>query len=236
MIRHTVTVARLPRQKTQAAVLSLIALALLGTATSAQRRGWEQRDTWQNPAGILEALQVREGSWIADVGAGDGYLTHHLAAAVGPQGRVFAEDINAGSLRSLRRSLPDELADRVTIVEGRTDSPTLPPDALDGVVALNAYHEFTEYQSMLASIRESLKPGGILVIADRATAADSTRSRRRQTSDHRLHYSLVREELVAAGFQIISIDPDFARQSGRSSSEAYWLIAARRPIQPKPIS
>jgi predicted methyltransferase len=213
----------------QSATLSLIALCVLSTTMSAQQRGWERRDRWQNPGGILEALQVQEGSWIADVGAGEGYLTHHLAAAVGPQGRVFAEDIDARSLRSLRNSLPEELVDRVTIIEGQIDSPNLPTDALDGVVALNAYHEFTEHESMLAHIYESLKPGGILVIADRATDADSTRSRNRQSSDHRLHYSAVQEDLLAAGFEILSFEPDFARESGRRSSGTYWLIAARRP-------
>ena len=216
-------------QVSQSTALLLVALCLLSTAISAQPRSWERRDSWQNPAGILQALQVKEGSWIADVGAGEGYLTYHLAIAVGPQGRVFAEDISSRSLRSLRSNLPEELVGRVTIIEGRVDSPNLPEGALDGVVALNAYHEFTEYESMLAHIYESLKPGGLLVIADRATAADSTRGRRQQTSSHRLHYAPVREELQAAGFEIVSLDPDFAREPGSRSSGTYWLMVARRP-------
>jgi predicted methyltransferase len=227
---HARTRAPCPMRRLRlAAAFSLIALCVLGTATEAQRGSDRRRDAWQNPEGILAALQVHEGSWIADVGAGTGYLTRHLAAAVGDSGRVYAVDINEGSLRSLRRSLSGELADRVTIIVGRVDSPLLPPNAIDGVVVLNAYHEFTQHESMLAHIRESLKPGGILVIAERATAADSTRSRRSQTSSHRIHYTLVRRELSAAGFEILSLDPEFAREPGRRSSGTYWLIAARRP-------
>jgi ubiquinone/menaquinone biosynthesis C-methylase UbiE len=201
----------------------------LGTTTVAQQRGWQRRDRWQNPEGLLAALQVGEGSWIADIGAGNGYLTHHIARAVGARGRVFAVDIDDDVLASLRNGLPDELTDRVTTIEGTVESPLLPANALDGVVMLNAYHEMTEYESMLANVRESLKAGGLVAIADRATASDSTRTRRRQAGSHRLHYRFVREELVDAGFEIVSIVPEFAVEPGGRNRAPYWLIVARRP-------
>jgi predicted methyltransferase len=229
MARRPATTTPAPPRTRQTVVLSLITLCLLGTTTVAQQRGWQRRDRWQNPEGIIEALQAREGSWIADIGAGNGYLTHHLARAVGPQGRVFAVDIDEDVLGSLRNGLPDEMTDRVTTIEGTIESPLLPTDAIDGVVMLNAYHEMTEYESMLANVRESLKVGGLLVIADRATASDSTRTRRRQIGSHRLHYRHVREELVNAGFEIVSLVEEFALDPGGRNRAPYWLLVARRP-------
>jgi predicted methyltransferase len=229
MARRPATTTPAPPRTRQTVVLSLITLCLLGTTTVAQQRGWQRRDRWQNPEGIIEALQAREGSWIADIGAGNGYLTHHLARAVGPQGRVFAVDIAEDVLGSLRNGLPDEMTDRVTTIEGTIESPLLPTDAIDGVVMLNAYHEMTEYESMLANVRESLKVGGLLVIADRATASDSTRTRRRQIGSHRLHYRHVREELVNAGFEIVSLVEEFALEPGGRNRAPYWLLVARRP-------
>src|SRR5215472_17828273 len=63
---------------------------------------WEQRDTWQHPAEVMDALHVASGSAVADIGAGEGYFTDRMARRVGTSGKVYAVDIDSGALRSLR--------------------------------------------------------------------------------------------------------------------------------------
>jgi ubiquinone/menaquinone biosynthesis C-methylase UbiE len=128
-----------------------------------------RHDTEEAVRKLAVALAVKPGSVIADIGAGDGAYALPLARAVGSTGRVVAVDISTRALERLRARLDREGVSNVTVVQGDIDNPRLEPASLDAVLIVNAYHEMTEYASMLRHIRAALKPDGRLVIADFAS-------------------------------------------------------------------
>jgi ubiquinone/menaquinone biosynthesis C-methylase UbiE len=172
----------------------------------------------------MVALAIGAGSRVADVGAGNGYFTEHLAGEVGADGRVFAVDISERALSRLRQLAEDEELDNVEVVRGEFDDPRLPEGSLDAVLVVDAYHEMTEYQAMLSGMLSALKPGGRLVILD-LVPSDSTESRGRQTADHEISIYLVDRELREAGFEILYREEVFAQRGG---DQGQWMLVAQR--------
>jgi ubiquinone/menaquinone biosynthesis C-methylase UbiE len=97
------------------------------------------RDRWQQPARVVRALRLRPGDAVADIGAGSGYLLPHLSAAVGPAGRVYAQEIQDAFLPALRRHA--RALSNVRVVLGTADDPRLPAGGVDCFVLLTVYHE-----------------------------------------------------------------------------------------------
>ena len=125
------------------------------------------RDAWQRPDQIMDALQIGEGSVVADVGAGGGWFTVRLAQRVRPNGHVFAEDIQLQMIEAIKRRVQREgYGKDVTVVPGSADDPKLPPDALDAVLIVDAYHEIEHPVTLLGNVRRSLKPTGVLGIVN----------------------------------------------------------------------
>lgn len=201
-------------------LLSVVTTTLLSPAvTQAQRN----RDSWQRVPDVLRALAIDEGSRVADIGAGDGYFTQHLARAVGAPGRVFAVEISQRALSRLRRLADGQGFDNIEVVEGEVDDPRLPEASLDGVLVVNAYHEMTEHEAMLKGMLAALKPGGRLVILDRA-ASDASDPRDRQVARHELSLELAERELEEAGFEVLQRDERFTNTGNRPQ----WMLVARR--------
>ena len=186
------------------------------------------RDEWQKVDEIFAAMGVSPGDSVADVGAGGGFLSIRLSHAVGEQGRVYAEDITERAIRELSEQMENLALGNVEPVLGGTEDPKLPPGKLDAVVIVNAYHEMTEYESMLAGIWKSLQPGGRLVIVDNPPG-DSTASRRSQVRDHDIHIGLVEKDLVAAGFEILESKPDFINTGSGRGRHRQWMLVAGKP-------
>lgn len=199
----------------------LLVASLLPAQLDAQGRN---RDRWQRVPDVMSALAVGEGSHVADVGAGDGYFTRYLAEKVGASGRVFAVDISQRALSQLRRLVEDEGYENVEVVRGEIDDPKLPQSALDAVLVVNAYHEMTEYEAMLAGMLDALKPGGRLVILDHIPS-DPSESRRQQTADHDIGIDIVEGEIREAGFEVLERYDEFA-DGGRNTRQ--WMLVARR--------
>jgi ubiquinone/menaquinone biosynthesis C-methylase UbiE len=119
------------------------------------------RDAWQKPDLIMDALRIGEGSIVADVGAGGGWFTVRLAKRVGPNGKVYAEDIQPEMLAAIRRRvLREGFNNNVLYVKGETADPGLPTDALDAVLIVDAYHEIPNPVNWLQRLGASLKPTG----------------------------------------------------------------------------
>jgi ubiquinone/menaquinone biosynthesis C-methylase UbiE len=206
--------------------MGLLAALLLAIAASAQTIEHEpEREHWQRVAEIFKAMQVHTGSVVADVGAGDGFLTVRLSPVVGDTGRVYAGDIDEKRLERLRKRVGEAHLDNVVIVKGDADNPHLPPAQLDAVVILNSYHEMPRCDEMLRHIRESLKPGGRLLIAEPSPKpAELTRAD--QILNHHISSVFVAEEMVRAGFSILDRRDDFAQLPGGGS---YSLVLGQRP-------
>jgi ubiquinone/menaquinone biosynthesis C-methylase UbiE len=188
-----------------------------------------RRDDWQRVPDIFAALGAKPGSRIADLGAGEGWLSLRLARHVGASGRVFAVDISDAALGTLADKLVKDTLRNVELVLAEEDDPRLPFGTLDGVVILNAYHEMPKRVPVLDGVKRALKPGGVLVIVDNAPV-DSlmTMSRKEQTTHHALALDFARDDLEAQGFEIVSTDPKFVDRKMGDHWQRQWLIVARR--------
>lgn len=124
------------------------------------------RDDWQQPDRIMDALLIREGSRVADLGAGGGWFTIRLARRVGPNGRVYAHDIQTLMIESIRRRVDDQgLKDRVETRLGAADDPRL-VRPLDAVLIVDAYSEIAAPVTVLRHIARALADNGRLGIVE----------------------------------------------------------------------
>jgi SAM-dependent methyltransferase len=124
------------------------------------------RDLWQLPDQIMDALGIAERSVVADIGAGGGWFTIRLARRVGAGGLVFAEDIQPQMLEATMRRVAREGLGNVRRVLGAPDDPRLPPGSCDAVLLLDTYHELDNPGAMLRSIAKALKPQGRIGVVD----------------------------------------------------------------------
>jgi ubiquinone/menaquinone biosynthesis C-methylase UbiE len=124
------------------------------------------RDAWQQPSQVMDALGIGDGSVVADVGAGGGWFTVRLARRVGPGGVVIAQDVQRQMIEAIDRRVQREGLRNVRLVLGRDDDTRLPPDTLDAVLMVDAYHEVQNRVGLLRSIRAALKPSGRAGIVD----------------------------------------------------------------------
>jgi ubiquinone/menaquinone biosynthesis C-methylase UbiE len=109
----------------------------------------------------MDALRIGEASVVADLGAGGGWFTVRLARRVGPNGRVYAEDVQHPMIESIKRRVERErLERRVITTLGTASDPKLPQGALDAVLIVDAYHEMEQPVALLRNLAKSLKPDG----------------------------------------------------------------------------
>jgi ubiquinone/menaquinone biosynthesis C-methylase UbiE len=117
------------------------------------------RDEWQRPVEIMDALGVAEGSVVADLGAGSGWFTIRLAARVGPNGHVYAEDVQRPMIQAIKVRVERLGLTNVTPVFGTASDPHLPV-AVDAVLIVDAYHEMEQPVLLLRNVARHLKPNG----------------------------------------------------------------------------
>jgi ubiquinone/menaquinone biosynthesis C-methylase UbiE len=123
------------------------------------------REQWQKPDQIMDALKIADGSVVADIGAGGGWFTVKLARRVGPTGRVYAEDIQPLMIEALKRRVQRENLTNVRTVLGTTKDSGL-PHGLDAILIVGAYHEMEDPVGVLKDAADSLKPQGRLGIVE----------------------------------------------------------------------
>jgi SAM-dependent methyltransferase len=124
------------------------------------------RELYAKPDQVMDALGVADGSVVAEVGAGGGWFTVRLAKRVGPQGLVYAEDIQEQMIESIERRMQRENLHNVRTVLGKPDDARLPDDALDAVLIVETYYEFEKPVALLRNVKDSLKPNGRLAVVD----------------------------------------------------------------------
>jgi ubiquinone/menaquinone biosynthesis C-methylase UbiE len=148
---------------------------------------------------LLEALDVRPGQTICDLGCGNGFYTIELARRVGPRGTVYAVDIQPEMLRMLAEQAAREGLANIRPVLGTAVDPRLPAAAVDMVLCVDVYHEFSHPAAMLARIRESLAEDGRLVLAEfrGEDAAVPIKPL------HKMTKAQIRAELEPSGFAVV---------------------------------
>ena len=115
---------------------------------------------------LVKLLNLKPGMTVADVGAGFGAWTVRFAKVVGPSGRVYATDIGAAQLASLRDYTKREGLTNVTVLEGAADTSNLPALCCDAILIRDAYHHLTQPDKIVASLAAALKAGGRLAVID----------------------------------------------------------------------
>lgn len=124
------------------------------------------RDEWQKPVEILEALNLKAGEAVADIGAGAGYFTGWLSQAVGPQGQVYAVDVSDEAIRLLNNKIEFYPIKNIKPVLCSETDLKLSPQLLDLAFLLNTFSVVKEKETMLTNAMTALKPRGRLVIID----------------------------------------------------------------------
>jgi predicted methyltransferase len=129
------------------------------------------RDQWQKPDLIMDALNIFDGARVADLGAGGGWFTIRLARRVGPNGTVYAQDIQPQMLEAIERRVERENLQNVATVRGTATDPRLPA-GLDAALIVGAYHEMDDparpdvIVTLLRNVAAALKPQGRLGVVD----------------------------------------------------------------------
>jgi SAM-dependent methyltransferase len=167
-----------------------------------------ERESEEQPDRALDLIGIAKGSTAADIGAGAGYITWRLAERVGPTGKVYANDIQSSMLDLLRRNMRQRSLENVEPVLGAIDDPKLPKGAIDLVILVDVYHEFSEPQKMLRRIRECLKPEGRLVLLEYRGEDPKVPIR----PEHKMTVAQVKAELEPEGFRLDKLLEDLPRQ------------------------
>jgi len=131
--------------------------------------GWlerPEREREEQPGKLMEAMQLKPGEVVADVGAGSGYFTFRLAEKVGPKGKVLAVDIQREMLDIIERRMKVRKIKHIETIQGTETDPKLPKEAVDLILLVDVYHEFSHPFEMVENMVKSLKPGGRLVFVE----------------------------------------------------------------------
>jgi predicted methyltransferase len=182
------------------------------------------RDQWQRPNALMDRLGIKGGAVVADVGAGEGYFSRHLAARVGTEGKVYAVDVDEKALASLQASARAQGLSQVETVRGTADDPRLPASTVDVALIVDAYHEFTAPEAMLRRLHAALRPGGRLGLVEASDALG--RPRKEYEERHRLPPEILIEEAARHGFRLKSFEPDFVP---RPSGGGQYLVVFQKP-------
>ncbi len=151
----------------------------------------------EHPDQALDALHLQPGSTVADIGAGVGYFTFRMAERVGPTGIVYGQDIQPEMIRLLKENMAARKVTNVRPVLGSYDDPKLPKNALDLILLVDVYHEFSEPVKMVDAMRESLKPNGRLVLLEYRGEDPRVPIR----PEHKMTLKQVRAEIEPQGFR-----------------------------------
>lgn len=160
------------------------------------------RDQRQKPRILVRSLNIVPGSRVVDVGAGPGYMEPYLSEAVGPSGKVIAEDVQQDFLDMAREQATRLHLTNIEYVLGTANNPNLPAASAELVFALDAYHHFDNPAAILAAVKKALTPGGRLVIVDYYKRPDAMPGGN-AVAHIRADRDQVVKEVEAAGFRLM---------------------------------
>ena len=175
----------------------------------------EARDRLGEAGRVMEFADIRNGMTVADLGAGEGYYTIRLAARVGEEGRVLAEDVVPAVHEALADRVARERLDNVSVRLGLPADPRLPANSFDRIFMVHMYHEIAQPYEFLWRMRPSLRRGGLVVVVD----AD------RATQNHGTPPVLLRCEFAAVGYAQVG----FRELRSAGGYLATFRAAGRRP-------
>jgi SAM-dependent methyltransferase len=160
------------------------------------------RDRWQQPEQIMDALAIAEGASVADIGAGAGWFSIRLARRVGPNGVVYAQDVQRQMLEAIRRRVSREGLQNVETRLGEGSDPNLPAGSLDAVLVVDVYPEVEDRVAFLRNLAAALKPNGRIGIVNYKPGSGGPGPVGDEGA--RVDEDAVRADAAAAGLRVIS--------------------------------
>src|SRR5437867_2613289 len=158
-----------------------------------------KRDERLQPNRVMDILGIKEGSSVADVGAGSGWFTVRAARRVGTGAVVYAVDINRDYLDYIEKRAKREGFANVRVVLGKNNDPLLPEKSVDAVLLMKTYHEVAQPIQLLKRTRVAMRTGALLGIIDR-----------NGKGDHGVDKDVVIKEVARAGF-VLADQYDFVK-------------------------
>jgi SAM-dependent methyltransferase len=172
-----------------------------------------ERDAWQKPEEILDALHLKRTSIVADIGAGTGYFSVRIAKRI-PEGKIFAADVEPDMVRYLGERAQREHLTNLVPVQASADAANL-SEPVDVVLVVDTYHHIGNRTQYFAKLKSSLRPTGRLAIVDFKTDSPSG-----PPTQYRISPERVTEELNAAGYSLTEALQFLPRQ--------YYLVFRKR--------
>ncbi len=157
-----------------------------------------ERIAEENPDGALDAMNLKPGMTIADLGSGVGYMTLRMAKRVGPTGKIYGVDLQPGMLAELEKNAKSNGITNVIPVLGEPADPKLPAGQIDMILMVDVYHEVSRPQAMIRKIREALKQDGRLILLEYRAEDPSIPI----NPEHKMTVEQVRAEIEPEGFML----------------------------------
>lgn len=207
----------LGRRRVLPGLISSLVLAFTALAHTQDEAG--------DPARVIDALGLRAGMIVAEIGAGDGALTIALARHVGESGTVFTTELGDGRVDTLRAAVERAALPQIQVRPAASSSTNLEASCCDALVMRDVYHHFEDPAAMNASLLSSVRPGGRLAVLDFASrdGVSGAPGARASGGQHGIASDAVVSELTAAGF----VDVTARAIAGRR-----YMVTARRPPAP----
>ena len=172
---------------------------------------------------LIDVLQLKPGSVVAEIGAGGGELTVAIARHVGATGLVYSSELGTDRVTKLRDAVAKSGASNVQVIEGQAAHANLTDGCCDAVFMRNVYHHFGDPTTMNASIFKALKPGARVAVIDftpRNNAPIAAAGKRGEDASHGVSVDVVSTELKAAGFEIVTTE---------DRGERWFLVVGAKP-------
>lgn len=171
---------------------------------SYEKADWLEREgraELEKPEVVLQAMELREGMRVAEIGAGTGFFSRRIGKVVGPTGKVYAEDIQPQMLDLLKQYTAQEGVQNIVTILGTETDPRLPVHGVDRILLVDVYHEFQKPEPMLAHIRDSLAPGGTVALVEYRLEGETAAH---INIRHRMSVEQVLSEWSAADFELVN--------------------------------
>ncbi len=182
---------------------------LLSQPVKFKIENWEKRiNNRQPPEVVLDEIGFDKGMMIGEIGAGTGRMTLWIADRIGPEGIIYANDIDAAGLNHLKVRAREAGFENIRIIVGEVTDPKLPDGVLDIVFMINVFHHLDDSVTLLKNTKSALKPGGFLAIVDCDPAKVEWGKSHGCTGKEEM-----REKLKLAGYELIKIS-DVLKEDG----------------------
>jgi ubiquinone/menaquinone biosynthesis C-methylase UbiE len=156
-----------------------------------------EREIEERPQLLIDALEIKPGQTIADLGAGSGYYSFRIAPLVGERGTVLAIDVEPRMLTIVSERAKRDGVKNITTVLGTPSDPNLEPNSVDLLFMVDVYHELAFPFEVMTKVREALKPGGRVALIEYRAEDPAVMIK----PVHKMSERQVIRELTAAGFR-----------------------------------